>query len=105
MKKYYGGTKVARGLYLNLSTFEFVPLDEGNYVLPNINQEYIKVPRWSPIFAGPLFGLVFIIFLPLAGIIGLISFLAYKAGFSSTNLGRKILNPILIGGRIGRHIP
>jgi hypothetical protein len=100
MKRLYGGNKVDQGYYMNVKTVEFVIPDEGTQVLPGSSSEgFIKVPSWMPVIAGPLFGLVFIMLLPLAGIAGLLGFLAYKAGFASTNIGKVVLSPILNGIR------
>jgi len=98
MKRYFGGNNATEGVYLNLKTGEFVIPDTDSEILPGSSVDrYIKVPRGLPIIAGPIFGLGFVIFLPLAGIVGLCSFLAYKAGFASSNVGNKILSPILVG--------
>jgi hypothetical protein len=103
MKRLYGGNKVSQGYYMNVKTAEFVIPDEESQVLPGTGQNtFIKVPSWLPVIAGPAFGLVFVILLPLAGIAGLFGFLAYKAGFASTNVGKVILSPLLNGLRQGQ---
>jgi len=80
MKKWKGGTKCQDGLYFNCETWEFVPVREGKpTVLPGeMDVNYYKVPFISAIIAGPVFGLVFAIFLPLFGIISLVGFSLYK---------------------------
>jgi hypothetical protein len=76
-----GGTTVPRGVYFNAKMWEFVQFEKDEPpVLPgDENARYVKVPAALTLLAGPLGGLVFVIFLPLVGIVGLVSFLIYKA--------------------------
>ena len=74
MKTYIGGTQVPRGMYFNLKTGEFLDLYQGKQELPGTSlQTFARVPRWLPFVAGPVGGLFFVIFLPLAGLVGLVS--------------------------------
>ncbi len=103
MKKYQGGEKIPTGVYLNLSTWEMVQLYVENPVLPgNGEVKYVKVPAPLAIAAGPFAGLAFIIFLPFIGLVGLLGFLAYKIGWGALVLGRKTLQPLMIGWNPGR---
>jgi hypothetical protein len=100
MKRFRCGNKAGEGYYMNLATAEFVTPDIDTHSLPGtIEDSFIKVPFWFPVMAGPVFGLIYVILLPLIGIVGLFSFLAYKVGFASTNIGRVVLHPILKGLR------
>jgi hypothetical protein len=79
MRRYSGTEKAPPGAYLNLSTWEFTRLDEGETALPGEkNVRYVKVPPVMAMITGPFAGLVFIVFLPLVGIVGLLAFLGYK---------------------------
>jgi len=79
MKKYRGSETGPKGVYLCLSSAEFVQLTEKVRALPGDSKvKYIKVPSVLALFAGPLSGLLLILFLPFVGIIGIISFLGYK---------------------------
>lgn len=92
MKWNKGGTTVPRGMYFNLKMWEFVQLYEGTPVLPGgAEVKYLKVPAALTVLAGPLAGLVFILFLPFVGIVGLASFLGYKAGRAVFFLTRRTL--------------
>lgn len=102
MRKYHGGESVARGVYLNLSTWEFVQLYGDTLILPgNGGVSYLKVPAALVVVAGPLAGLLFIIFLPLIGIIGIIAFLGYKVGRWAQILGRRTVQPVVLGWKPG----
>ncbi|MFC1987559.1 hypothetical protein ACFLVH_03330 [Chloroflexota bacterium] len=103
MKKYQGGEAIAAGVYLNLATWELVQLYDEKPVLPGKSGvKYVKVPAPFAVLAGPFAGLAFIIFLPFIGIVGIISFLAYKIGQGALVLGRKTLQPVMIGWKPGR---
>jgi len=103
MRRYYGKETVIKGIYLNLSTWEFVQLYGDTLVLPgNSEVSYIRVAAALAVLGGPLAGLAFIIFLPFAGIIGILSFLAYKIGGWALVLGHKVLQPVMIGWKPGR---
>jgi hypothetical protein len=80
MKTYFGGDKVQQGMYFNMKSGEFLDITEKATTLPGTNlNKFAKVPRWLPFIAGPAIGLFFVIFLPLAGIVGLVSGAAIKA--------------------------
>lgn len=79
MKKYRGTEKGPRGVYLNLANGEFVQLHEKARLLPGTKEvNYIRVPPVLAMIAGPFIGLAFIIFLPLVGIAGFVSFVGYR---------------------------
>jgi hypothetical protein len=82
MKRYLGGEKINTGMYLNLRTGEFLDINSEKAVLPGTNlNRFVKVPRWTPFIAGPAFGLFFVIFLPLMGIVALASTTVIKTKF------------------------
>ncbi len=102
MKRYHGKEPVPRGVYLNLSTWELNQLYGDTLILPGSSEvKYLKVPAALAVIAGPFAGLAFIIFLPLVGIIGIIGFLAYKVGWWALVLGRRALQPVMIGWKPG----
>ncbi|MBI2831563.1 MAG: hypothetical protein HYX79_04825 [Chloroflexi bacterium] len=91
MRKYHGGEPVRRGVYLNLATLELVPLYGDIRILPTDGgARYVKVPAPLVMIFGPFAGLVFAIFLPTVGILGMLGFLAYKAREWALGLGRAL---------------
>lgn len=74
MKRYRGGDKVAQGIYWNLRTGEFFQ-SQGAALPDGDDQRYIRVPAPFVLVAGPLIGLGYVIFLPLVGIVGLLTYL------------------------------
>ena len=73
MKKYSGAVKAPKGVYLNLSSLEFVQQPDDGSVLPGTRDaSYYKVPAGLAVVTGPLAGLVFLVFLPFIGIAGFI---------------------------------
>ena len=103
MKRYHGKETVRKGVYLNLSNWELIQLYGDTLVLPgNSDVRYIKVAALLAVLGGPFIGLGFILFLPFAGIIGILSFVAYKMGAWALFLGHKALQPVLISWQPGR---
>ena len=79
MKRYEGGDKVKKGTYLNLTTGEFLSLSAESSALPDpATTRYLSVPIGLVLVAGPVIGLAYIIFLPLAGIGSLVMLAAHK---------------------------
>lgn len=71
MKRYQGGEVVGKGYFLNLARGEFVHLDRTGTRLPtNMTGEFIKVPTIGVLIGAPVISLVYVMFLPLAGIAG-----------------------------------
>lgn len=100
MAGYQGGQTVKEGFYLKRTTGEFMQLYGDNLILPgSMEVKYLKVSAAVVVVAGPFAGLAFIIFLPLTGIIGIIGFLAYKAGQWMHIFGRKTLQPAVTGSK------
>ncbi|MBI2953927.1 MAG: hypothetical protein HYY30_06405 [Chloroflexi bacterium] len=67
LKRYRGGTFVGEGTYLNIREGEFIGVPkEGNYLGENKAQTFVKVPLALALLLGPFFGLLFILFLPMA---------------------------------------
>jgi hypothetical protein len=96
MKKYAGGTTVKEGVYLHLGTAEFQQCEGETCTLPGEKtDQYIKVPGPVAVIAGPVFGLVFIITLPLVGILAFFGFLAHKMGLTQTKFGHRVFQPLL----------
>jgi len=80
MKWVNGGATVPRGTYFNPKMWEFVQFekDEPPTLPGGEGDRYLKVPAALTLIAGPVGGLVFVIFLPFLGIAGLTAFLVYK---------------------------
>ena len=80
MKRYNNSEKCPEGMYLNLSSFEFVQVTGENPALPAGGKgSYVKVPLIFAMVAGPVSGLLFILFIPFIGIAGILGFFGYKA--------------------------
>jgi hypothetical protein len=92
VKRYYGASPAPYGMYFNFRSAEFIQINEKSRILPgSVEDKYIHLPILIVLILSPLLGLGLIIFLPLAGILVLIYFLACKAGFASSGIGRKIM--------------
>ncbi|MFH1651873.1 MAG: hypothetical protein ABID87_07240 [Chloroflexota bacterium] len=103
MKRYMGTEKGPRGVYLNLSSGEFIQLREGAGVLPGKpDVKYLKVPSALAVVFGPLTGLVFIIFLPFVGVIGAVGFIAYRLWQGARALERRVAQLFAVDYQPGR---
>jgi hypothetical protein len=73
LEKYSPGVFAPSGTYLNRKTWELVQISEGGDYLPAAEgMAYYRVPLLLVLALGPLTGLAFILFLPLAGSIAAI---------------------------------
>jgi hypothetical protein len=80
MKTYEGGSRTWKGNYLGLKTGEFVTVEASGNRLPGPpTLKYLRIPVGLMLVAGPLIGLAYIIFLPLASIGSVVMLAANKA--------------------------
>ena len=95
IRKYSGGTFAPCGTYVNTKEWEFhsVPR-EGDY-LEGEGVTYYRVPLLAVMVLGPLAGLAFILFLPVAVPAVLIYAVARRLSLSIR--GRRVLRPRLRG--------
>ena len=70
MKTYVAGAPVKAGTYMDLSTGQFLSVGgaEGDRLPGKPEARYARVPVGVVLILGPIIGLAYIIFLPLAGI-------------------------------------
>ena len=95
LRKYKGGTFVPCGTYLSTKGWEFqgVPR-EGDY-LEGEGVTYYRLPLLAVMVLGPLAGLAFILFLPVAVPAVLVYAVARRLSLSIR--GRRVLRPRLRG--------
>lgn len=66
MTRYHGGETVRRGFYLNRRSWELESIAKENDLLPGDSKaRYVRVPVPAVVLAGPLFGLAYVILLPV----------------------------------------
>ncbi|MFO0752125.1 MAG: hypothetical protein U0411_02205 [Thermodesulfovibrionales bacterium] len=70
--KHIGGERVNRGSYWNFSTGERVTLTGGGVLPGDGTVTYYRANPLFVLFAGPLLGLVYAVFLPFIGIAALL---------------------------------
>ncbi len=68
IKKHHGGTEADTGLYLNWKRLSFHSHEEGESLPGDSSDEYLSVPWFALLIAGPILGLTYVIFLPFLGI-------------------------------------
>jgi hypothetical protein len=80
MKRYQGGNEVKGGFYFNTSQKDLVTLENDFGMLPgNETDTYIRVPLPVMLAAGPIIGLIYVIFLPFVAFAMVLSVGATKA--------------------------
>lgn len=65
-RTYRGGERVPGGKYWNLYSGDYVVLGEEGGVLPVVEGDYVRVHPVLMLVVGPLLGLGYVIFLPIA---------------------------------------
>lgn len=84
MKTFDAGEPVKAGTYMNTSTGQFLSFQgPEKAILPTSPlAKYVKVPVGLVFLLGPIFGLAYIIFVPLAGIgtLGILAVRKLRAG-------------------------
>ncbi len=80
MKKYYGGVGCPDGVYFSTKQWEFVSVHKGTPArLPGDSDTiYYRTPAVLQLLAGPVFGVMFVIFLPLFGILSTVGYSVYR---------------------------
>jgi len=69
MKRFTSGSKVAQGFYWNIGRWELANIGAAGGTLPGHDGDrFVKVPLVAALAAAPLFGLVFVMFLPFIGV-------------------------------------
>src|SRR3990172_6109394 len=97
MNEYRGGMKAQKGVYLNRTNGELVQFYGETRILPGDKAvRYVKVPAALAMLGGPVAGLLFVFFLPTIGIIGILTYAAYKVWHGTAALGRKVFQPVAI---------
>lgn len=89
-KRYHGGEEVARGKYWNLYSGDYIVIGEEGGVLPPAEGEYVRGHPLLVLFAGPLLGLAYMMFLPIAVPILMAQFVARKVRSGAAALGRVV---------------
>ena len=79
MKRFTAGTKVGQGFYWNIGRWELANIGAQGGALPGGEGErFVKVPLLAALLGAPLFGLVFVMFLPFIGIAMVAALVAKK---------------------------
>lgn len=73
-----GGSEAKTGLYLSRRHLSFHSLEDGERLPGDGTEEYLAVPWFALLIAGPLLGLAYVVFLPFLGIATVLWLLASK---------------------------
>lgn len=83
LTKYAGGELVKGGIYWSLRDGQFVSVArKWGRLEGGAEHGYVKVPLLLVLILGPLMGLVYVVALPLAGLVVLAPFLAARIRFA-----------------------
>jgi hypothetical protein len=76
-----GGSKTKDGLYWKKGEWEIVTVEGGNGTLPGTEDlEYLRIPGLLFVPVALILGLAFYLFLPLVGVVMLLSVIVKKIG-------------------------
>lgn len=95
MTKYHGNDEVGPGIYFNLRELAFRSVEDAERLPGGPEQVWRRVPALAMLAAGPIVGLVFVMFLPLIGFLML-------AGVVLGWLGRQLAAAFGALGRVLR---
>lgn len=89
-KRYQSGERVPRGKYWNLYSGDYVVFGEEGGVLPRAEGEYVRAHPVLVLMAGPLMGLGYVIFLPIAVPVLVAQFAAHRMQRAAVALARAV---------------
>ena len=87
-KRYQAGERVDRGKYWNLYSGDYVVFSEEGGTLPVAEGEYVRVHPLVMLTVGPLMGLGYVLFLPIAVPVLLFQFAARRMHRAAGALAR-----------------
>jgi urea transporter len=87
-----GGQKVGSGTYWDITTGLRVDMDQEGALPGEKNAKYLKASAAAILLAGPILGFVYIIALPIMGVITALGLLLQKTLGSVFSLGRDIVS-------------
>ena len=103
MKQWSGGTECPDGVYFNTKQWEFVNVHHGKpAVLPGSKDtRYYRIWAILQLVAGPVFGVMFVIFLPLFGILSTIGYSVYRIRHKPISAKKPQTEPVPAGAMNG----
>lgn len=82
-----GGQIAKEGVYLNLSSGDFINISQGSTLPGKGNQRFLKIPKITVLIFGPLLGLLFICSIPVIFLLSCLTLLSPVA-VASANLSQ-----------------
>lgn len=79
-----GGQNAIKGVYLNLSSGEFIDISQESVLPGKRHERYIRIPKVVIFIIGPLFGLLFVFSIPLISLLSGLTLLSPVAIASET---------------------
>ncbi len=93
MKSYYGGETVKSGFYFSFRDKDLVDLGTDFESLPGVNEDrYVRIPSVLMVLAGPLIGLLYVIFLPLISFVMLLYVIGKRVRIQLHKAGAGLLH-------------
>jgi predicted CXXCH cytochrome family protein len=79
-----GGQNAGEGVYLNLSSGEFIDVTQESVLPGERHERYLRIPKIAVFIFGPLFGLLFVFSIPLISLLSSLTLLSPVAIASET---------------------
>ncbi len=94
MKSYYGGETVKSGFYFSFRDKDLVDPATDSEILPGGNEvRYVRIPSGLVVLAGPLIGLLYVIFLPLISFVMLLYLIGKQIRIQVQKASSGLLHP------------
>jgi hypothetical protein len=85
MLRYKKGDKAKKGYYLNTANGELISLENDGAIPITIEGNLIRFPSPLALIAAPFVAIVYVVFLPLTGIIALLTLIVIRLGTIVSN--------------------
>ncbi len=89
-KRYHAGERVRGGKYWNLYSGDYVVFGDEGGVLPAVEGEHVRVHPLLMLVVGPLMGLGYVLFLPIAVPVLLAQFAARRMQRAAAAMVRSV---------------
>jgi hypothetical protein len=92
MFKYTGGQTVGSGTYWDMMTGTRVDFDQEGTLPGGNGVKYLKASSSAILLLGPIIGLAYVVFLPIMGVVTVLSLMTRKILGSVFSLGKHIVS-------------
>ncbi len=93
MVRYQSGDKAKKGHYLNLDDGDLFYHEHDGKLTPTTDGKFIRFPSAIALLGAPVISLLYVVFLPLAGIAAVFYIIGYRVKNALTARSSKRVSP------------